>query len=98
MSLPLARPSLLADLALQFGDLALGPAPGPVAGKRVARPLAELPPPAVQNLGTHLQRPRRLSDRDPLFQPPDGGQLELLRELPTCKAHDSSLHSMDFES
>ncbi len=42
---------LLPHLPFQFGDLTLRPAPGPVARESIARPLAKLSPPAVQNVG-----------------------------------------------
>src|ERR1700722_21266 len=69
-----------------------------VAGEGVPGPLAELPPPAVQHVRAHLQRPRRLTHRYPLFQPPHRGQFELFGELPTRQSHDSILHLMNFES
>jgi len=77
-----ADQGLLADLPFQLGDPALRPALFAVAGKGVPGPLAELPPPPLQNVGSYLQRAGRLSHRNPLFQPPDGGQFKLLRELP----------------
>ena len=89
---------LLADLALQLRDPAFRPAPLPVAGKGVARPLPELTPPAVQHVGIHFQRARHLGYRNPFFQPPYRGQLELLGEPPVRQSHDSILLSMDFES
>src|SRR5450755_4527340 len=89
---------LLADLALQLGDAAFRPALLAVARKDIARSLTELPPPAVQHVGVHLQRPRRLAHGYPLFQPPYSGQFELLGELPTRQSHDSILHSMKIES
>jgi hypothetical protein len=56
---------LLADLALQLSDAAFSPALLAVARKDVAWPGAELPPPALQDIGVDLQRPRRLSDGTP---------------------------------
>jgi hypothetical protein len=50
--------------------------------KRIARTLAELPTPTVQNVRVYLQPARHLSDRYALFQPPNGRQFKLLRELP----------------
>src|SRR5580700_581881 len=64
----------------------------------LAGTLPEFPPPPVQHVGIHLQRPSRFGDRNPLFQPPYGRQFELFGELPTRQSHDSILHSMDFES
>jgi len=89
---------LLADLALQLGDPVFRPAPLPVAGKSVARPLPGLTPSAVQHVGIHFQRARHLSYRNPFFQPPYRGQLELLGETAGEKSHDSIHLSMDFES
>src|SRR5579862_2940300 len=48
----------------------------------VAWSLAELPAPAVQQVRVYFQAARHFGYRYPLFQPPDGGQLKLLRELP----------------
>jgi hypothetical protein len=42
---------LLADLPLQLGNPSLRPAPLSISRKRVARPLPELTPPAVQHVG-----------------------------------------------
>jgi hypothetical protein len=89
---------LLTDFALQFRDPPFRPALLAVARKRVARAVAKLTAPAVQYVGVDLQRPRHFGDRHPLLQPPHGGQLELLGELPTRQSHDSILRSMDFES
>src|ERR1035441_7060487 len=74
--------SLLTDLPFQLGNPALAPARLPVAGKRIAGPLPKLTPPTVQYIGVDFQRPRRLGQRYPCFQPPYRGQLELLGELP----------------
>jgi len=73
---------LATDLAFQFRDLALGPAPLPVAGKSVARRLPELTLPAMQHVRADFQPARHLGRRNPCFQTPYGGQLELLGELP----------------
>src|SRR5579884_1405318 len=89
---------LLADLAFQLRDPAIRPALLPVTRKRVAWPLTELTPPAVQHVGIHLQRSRGFRDRHPLLQAPHRGQLELLGERPSRQAHDSIFLSMDFES
>ena len=75
----------------QFRDPPFRPALFPVAGKGVAWPLPELPPPAMQYVGVNLQRPRHFADRDSLLQPPYRGQLELLGELPARQPHDSIL-------
>src|SRR6188474_2731482 len=40
----------------------------PIARKRVSRSLTELPPPPLQYIGTHFQRPRRFGHRNPLLQ------------------------------
>src|SRR6202035_256245 len=69
---------LLADLALQVSDPAFGPALLPVTRKRIAWPLADLTPPAVQNVWVHFQSPSHLAQRYPLLQPLDRRQLELL--------------------
>ena len=53
---------LLPDLALQLRDPPLRPAPLPVPGKGVARPLPELTSPAVQHVGIHFQTARHLGD------------------------------------
>ena len=45
---------LLTDLALQLRDPAFRPALLSVARKHIARPLAELTPPAVQHVGVYL--------------------------------------------
>jgi hypothetical protein len=81
---------LLANLPLQFGDPAFRPALFAVAGESISGPLAELLPPPLQDIRAHLQRAGRFRNRYPLFQPPDGGQLELFRELPSRQSHDSN--------
>src|SRR3954462_14186423 len=73
---------LPADLALQLCDLAFAPAPLTVAGKGVARRLPELTPPAIQQVGVHLQATRYFGQRNTCLQPPNGRQLELPRERP----------------
>jgi hypothetical protein len=92
------KKSISADLAFEVADAPVCPALLSVARKRVARPLPTLTPPAVQDVGIHLQRPRHLANRTPAFQPPHGSQLELLREHPSRQPHDSILLWMDFES
>src|ERR1700674_1020642 len=57
---------LLADFALQLGDAAFRPALLAVAWKDIAWSLTELPPPAVQLIGVHLQRSRSLPYGYPL--------------------------------
>ena len=89
---------LLADLPLQIRHTPLRPARLSIARKCLTRPLAELLSPSVQHVRAHFQPARHLCHRNPLLQPPDGGQLELLSELPAYCSHDSILHSMDFES
>jgi hypothetical protein len=74
--------SLLAHLPFQFRYSAFRPALFSMARKRIARTLAELPTPTVQHVRIYLQPSRHFSDRYPLFQPPDGRQFKLLRELP----------------
>jgi hypothetical protein len=73
----------VADLPFQLGNPALRPTLFAIAGKDVTGSLAELPPTSLQNVGADLQRTCRFRDRYPLFQPPDGGQFELLGELPS---------------
>jgi len=82
---------LLTDLAFELGDPPLSPALLAVARKYVARPLPNLTPPAVQDIGIHFQRPRHLAYRTPAFQPLHRSQLELLREHPSRQPHDSIL-------
>src|SRR5665213_1236385 len=82
---------LLADLALQLRNPPFGPALLAVPRKHVAWPLANLTPPAVQHVGVHLQRPRHLAQGNPLLQPLDCRQLELLGEHPSRQPHDSIL-------
>src|ERR1700721_4587273 len=54
--------SLLADLPLQLCDASFGPAVLSLARRYVARPLANLTPPAVQHVRVHFKRPRHLPD------------------------------------
>src|SRR5277367_3954767 len=82
---------LLADLAFQLRDAALGPALLARTREGVAGARSELPPPTVQHVGIDLQRPRRFPYRNPLLQPPHRSQLELLGEQPTRYPHDSIL-------
>jgi hypothetical protein len=89
---------LLADLPFQIRYPTFRPPRLSIAGKCVTGSLAELPAPAVQHIRVHFQPTCYLRDRYPLFQPPDGGQFKLLRELPAYCTHDSILHSLDFES
>jgi hypothetical protein len=88
---------LLADLALQLRYTAFLPAPLTQTRKRVARPLAELAPPAVQHVGIDLKGPRHFGDRSPCFEPLQRGQLELPRELPSRQTHDSVLPQLEME-
>ena len=73
---------LLAHFPLKLSNPALGPALLPITRKCVPRTLTEFPAPPVQHVRVHFQPARHLGNRYPLFQPPDGGQFKLLRELP----------------
>jgi hypothetical protein len=74
--------SLLADLPFQLRHPALRPTLFSITWKRVARTLSKLPAPPMQHVRVHFQPAGHLGNRDPLFQPPDGGQFKFLRELP----------------
>jgi hypothetical protein len=89
---------LLPDLPFQFRNPAFRPALFPIAGEDVARPCAEFPPSPMPHIRVYFQPACYLGDRYPLLQPPDGGQLKLLRELPARQSHDSILHSLKNES
>ena len=82
----------MADLPFQLGLLRVIPAPLSEARKSVARPLAELPPPAVQNVGVYLKGPCDLGNRGSRFQPLDSGQFHFTRENSSRQSHDTILH------
>jgi hypothetical protein len=52
----------------------------------------------MQDVGVHFTGTRHFGNRCPQFQPPDGGFLELPRELPSRHSHDTILHSMKIVS
>ena len=85
------------DFPFQFRNPAFRPTLLPVAGKDVARSCTKFPPPSVQHIRVYFQPACHLGDGYTLFQPPDGGQLKLLRELPARQSYDSILHSMKNE-
>jgi glycosyltransferase involved in cell wall biosynthesis len=80
---------LLPDLALQLGDAPFRPAPLPLTGKRVARPLSELLAPTMQHVGVDFHRPRYIGDANASLQPLHRGHLELPSKPPARQSHDS---------
>ena len=91
---PFNLQGLLADLPLQFGLLCVIPAPLSEARKGVARPLAELAPPAAQDVGVNFKGPCDLGNRGTRFQPLDGGQFHFTRKRSSRQSHDTILHLM----
>jgi hypothetical protein len=61
---------LLADHAFQLGLLRVVPALVAKTGKDIARPLPELAPPSVQDVGLYFKGARDFGNRGTRFQPP----------------------------
>jgi hypothetical protein len=84
---------LLAHLSFQRSDaIFIGAIPAR-SGKRLSAKLAQLAPPAVQNVRVYLAGTGHFGHRCSQLQPPNGGFLKLPRELPSIQAHDTILHS-----
>src|ERR1700686_3923316 len=64
------------------------------SGKRLGAKLAQLTPPAVQNVRVYLAGTGHFGHRCPQLQPPNCGFLKLPRELPSIQTHDTILQSL----
>jgi hypothetical protein len=85
---------LLAHLSFQRSDaIFIGAIPAR-SGKRLSAKLAQLAPPAVQNVRVYLAGTGHFGHRCSQLQPPNGGFLKLPRELPSIQTHDTILHSL----
>src|SRR5437868_398984 len=85
---------LLPHFSFQRSDAILIAAISARSGKRLGAKLAQLAPPAVQNVRVYLAGTGHLGHRCPQLQPPNCGFLKLPRELPSIQTHDTILHSL----
>src|SRR5437868_6142862 len=85
---------LLPHFSFQRSDAILIAAISARSGKRLGAKLAQLAPPAVQNVRVYLADTGHFGHRCPPLQPPNCGFLKLPRELPSIQTHDTILHSL----
>jgi hypothetical protein len=87
---------LLANLALQFGDLSFIPAPYAGPRKRIPWAFAEFLLPSVQRVRVHFKGPCYFRRRGTILQPPDGGSFHFTRERSSGNTHESNSPFIEF--